>query len=86
MVEVALQYVTDITTKEMSFANTINTTIAPNPEFDFARQLAPVALLVGLPNVLVVHPSLGVSTVKELIRGAIINSPAVDPHKSSLTI
>jgi tripartite-type tricarboxylate transporter receptor subunit TctC len=48
-------------------ANAINQTVSPNLTFDFARDLAPVTLVAGVPNVLVAHPSLGVASVQELI-------------------
>jgi tripartite-type tricarboxylate transporter receptor subunit TctC len=48
-------------------ANAINQTVSPNLTFDFAKDLAPVTLVAGVPNVLVAHPSLGVSSVQELI-------------------
>jgi tripartite-type tricarboxylate transporter receptor subunit TctC len=48
-------------------ANTINTTLSSNLTFDFAKDFAPVALTVTLPNILVVHPSLGVDSVPALI-------------------
>jgi tripartite-type tricarboxylate transporter receptor subunit TctC len=35
--------------------------------FDFVKDFAPIAPLTGLPLILAVHPTLGVSTVKELI-------------------
>ncbi len=38
--------------------------------YDHAKELAPIALLARSPNILVVHPSLGVNTVKELIARA----------------
>ncbi len=47
-------------------ANVINGAIKPL-SFDFGKDLAPIALATQSPNILVVHPSLGVSTVKELI-------------------
>lgn len=47
--------------------NVINAVLGGNLQFDFARDFAPVALIYNAPLVLVVHPSLGVSTVKELI-------------------
>jgi tripartite-type tricarboxylate transporter receptor subunit TctC len=47
-------------------ANVINGAIKPLP-FDFAKDLAPIALATQSPNILVVHPSLGVGSVKELI-------------------
>lgn len=48
-------------------ANTINASLAKNLTFNFATDLAPIALVSSVPNILVVHPSLGVSTVPELI-------------------
>ena len=48
-------------------ANTINTTLAPQNRFDFARDFAPVTALVVLPNVLVVHPDTGVKNLSDLI-------------------
>jgi len=35
--------------------------------FDFAKDLAPIALVANAPQMLVAHPSLGVNTVQELI-------------------
>ncbi len=40
-------------------ANTINAAIS-TLSFDFGKDLAPIALVANVPNVLVVHPSLGV--------------------------
>jgi tripartite-type tricarboxylate transporter receptor subunit TctC len=48
-------------------ANTINATFSPNLSFDFAKDLAPVAQLGSIPNLLVVNPLLGVTSVRELI-------------------
>ncbi len=48
-------------------ANTINATLYTKLPFDFARDFAPVALATAAPNVLVVHPSVPVKTVKELV-------------------
>jgi tripartite-type tricarboxylate transporter receptor subunit TctC len=50
-----------------TIANPINAAMNPNLPFNFAKDLAPVALLTTTPNVLVVHPSIGVKSVKELI-------------------
>ena len=49
-------------------ANTINAAITPNLTFDFMRDFAPIALFTTLPNILVVHPSTGARSVKDLIR------------------
>ena len=48
-------------------ANTVNATLSPNLTFDFAKDLTPVARIAAVPNVLVVHPSLGVTSVAQLI-------------------
>jgi len=48
-------------------ANTINATLYLKLPFDFARDFAPVALTTAAPNVLVVHPSVPVKSVKELV-------------------
>jgi tripartite-type tricarboxylate transporter receptor subunit TctC len=45
----------------------INASLFKTLPFDPIRDLAPVTLAASTPNVLVVHPSLEVSTVKELI-------------------
>jgi tripartite-type tricarboxylate transporter receptor subunit TctC len=45
----------------------INASLFKTMPFDPIRDLAPVTLAASTPNVLVVHPSLKVSTVKELI-------------------
>ncbi len=48
-------------------SNVTNAAINPNPRFNFAKDLAPVTPLTILPLILAVHPSLGVSSVEELI-------------------
>ena len=48
-------------------SNVTNAAISSNLRFDFAKDFAPVTPLTGLPLILAVHPSLGVSNVKELI-------------------
>ena len=53
-----------------TIANTINASLSKNLPFDFGRDLAPVASLASLPNLLVVTPSLGVATVQELVAAA----------------
>ena len=45
----------------------INASLFATMPFDPVRDLAPVTLAASTPNVLVVHPSLKVQTVKELI-------------------
>ncbi len=50
-----------------SLSNVTNAVTSSNLHFDFAKDLVPVAPLTGLPLILAVHPSLGVSSVDELI-------------------
>jgi len=49
-----------------SVANTINASLQRDLPFDFARDLAPIAPLVSIPNLLVVHPSVPANNVAEL--------------------
>ena len=46
-------------------ANPINAAVYPKLKFDFAQSLVPIVRLTTTPSILVVHPSLGVKTVKE---------------------
>jgi len=48
-------------------ANLTNAVIQPNLGFDFVKDFAPIALATAAPVILVVHPSLGVGSVQELI-------------------
>jgi tripartite-type tricarboxylate transporter receptor subunit TctC len=50
-----------------TIANVINAVVNPNLSFDFRKDFAPVVRLTTTPNILVVHPSVGVKSVKELI-------------------
>jgi tripartite-type tricarboxylate transporter receptor subunit TctC len=50
-----------------TIAATINTTLKPDTSFNFEKDLAPIALIGSVPNILVVHPKLDVKDVKELI-------------------
>lgn len=52
-----------------TIANTINPSMG-KLSFDFAHDLAPVALLAEAPGLLVAHPSAGVQNVHELIAAA----------------
>jgi tripartite-type tricarboxylate transporter receptor subunit TctC len=47
-------------------AQTINP-VMNKLSFDFAKDLAPIALIANAPQMLVAHPSLGANTVQELI-------------------
>jgi tripartite-type tricarboxylate transporter receptor subunit TctC len=48
-------------------ANAINATLYPKLSFDFIRDITPVAGLIRVPNVMVVHPSVPAATASELI-------------------
>jgi tripartite-type tricarboxylate transporter receptor subunit TctC len=48
-------------------ANLTNAVITQGLAFDFVRDFAPIALIATAPVILVVHPSLEVSSVQELI-------------------
>jgi tripartite-type tricarboxylate transporter receptor subunit TctC len=48
-------------------SNVTNAAISSNLRFDFGKDFVPITPLTGLPLILAVHPSLGVSSVKELI-------------------
>src|SRR5882757_8225120 len=48
-------------------ANVINAVLQPDLAFDFSRDFAPIVCATSSPNILVVHPTTGVSNVKELI-------------------
>ena len=48
-------------------SHALNVSLYPKLPYDPIKDFAPVTLLAALPNVLVVHPSLNVKTVPELI-------------------
>jgi tripartite-type tricarboxylate transporter receptor subunit TctC len=48
-------------------ANAVNATFYDNLNFNFLRDIAPVAAITVVPNVLLVHPSVSAKTVPELI-------------------
>lgn len=48
-------------------SHAINVTLYPKLPYDADKDFAPVTMLATLPNMLIVHPSLGVSNVQELI-------------------
>ena len=45
----------------------INAHLYPNPGYDGIADFAPISLVAEVPNLLAVHPSLGIRTVPELI-------------------
>ena len=54
-------------------ANAINATLYDKLNFDFLRDTEPVAGLIRFPNVVVVHPSLPITSIPELIAFAKAN-------------
>jgi len=48
-------------------SNLTNAVADPNQRFDFVKEFAPITPLTGLPLILTVNPSLGVSSLKDLI-------------------
>ena len=50
-----------------NISHAINVTLYGKLSYDFAKDFAPVSLLASTPNILVVHPSVPVKTVKELV-------------------
>jgi tripartite-type tricarboxylate transporter receptor subunit TctC len=61
----------------IAHANAINATLYQNLPFNFIRDIAPVAGLVQMPNVLEVHPSVPAKTVSEFIAYAKANDGKV---------
>jgi tripartite-type tricarboxylate transporter receptor subunit TctC len=51
-----------------TIANVINTVAKGSSEVDLSKDLSAVSRIGSVPNILVVHPSLGVNTVNELIQ------------------
>ena len=51
-----------------TIANVINTVAKGSSEVDLSKDLSAVSMIGSVPNILVVHPSLGVNTVNELIQ------------------
>jgi tripartite-type tricarboxylate transporter receptor subunit TctC len=52
---------------KVATSHAINPGLYPKMPYDTVKDLAPVSHTVNLKNILVAHPSVGVSTVKELI-------------------
>jgi tripartite-type tricarboxylate transporter receptor subunit TctC len=61
----------------IAHANAINATLYQNLPFNFIRDIAPVAGLVQMPNVLEAHPSVPAKTVSEFIAYAKANEGKV---------
>jgi len=54
-------------------ANAINATLYDKLPFDFIKEMEPIAGIIRFPNVVVVHPSLPIKTIPELIAYAKAN-------------
>src|SRR5689334_10148562 len=54
-------------------ANAINATLYEKMSFDFIKEMEPIAGIIRFPNVVVVHPSLPIKTIPELIAYAKAN-------------
>ncbi len=52
---------------QATVAQTISETLYTNLAFSFGRDLAPVALIARVPNVMIVHPSVPANSVQEFI-------------------
>jgi tripartite-type tricarboxylate transporter receptor subunit TctC len=57
----------------VSSANAVNDTLYENLSFNFSRDIAPVASIMRVPNVMVVNPSVPAKTVPEFIAYAKAN-------------
>jgi tripartite-type tricarboxylate transporter receptor subunit TctC len=53
---------------QATVANTISAALAPNLPYDLIKDFVPVSLFATVPNLVVVHPSVGVKSITELIR------------------
>ena len=58
--------------------NAINATLYENLNFNFIRDIAPVASIIRSPNVMLVHPSVPAKTVPEFIAYAKANPGKID--------
>jgi tripartite-type tricarboxylate transporter receptor subunit TctC len=61
-----------------STANTVNATLYDKLEFDFIRDIAPVASISREPNIMVVNPSVPAKTIPEFIAYAKANPGKVN--------
>jgi tripartite-type tricarboxylate transporter receptor subunit TctC len=64
--------------------NAINATLYGKLNFNFIRDIAPVAGIVGVPNVMVVHPSVPATTVPEFIAYAKANPGKINMASSGV--
>src|SRR5262249_49283397 len=68
----------------VSTPNVINATLYDKLNFNFIRDFAPVAGLVRIPLVMVVHPSLPVTTVAEFIAYAKANPGKINMSSAGI--
>jgi len=61
-----------------NISHAINVTLYTRLNYDLAKDFAPVTLLASTPNILVVHPSVPVKTVKELVAFAKARPAQID--------
>jgi tripartite-type tricarboxylate transporter receptor subunit TctC len=66
----------------VNVSNAINATLYKKLNYDFIRDIAPVACIGGGPYVMVVHPSVPAKTVPEFIAYAKANAGAVNMASS----
>ena len=64
--------------------NAINTSLYTRLNFNFSRDIAPVAAIVSVPNVMVVHPSVPAATVPEFIAYAKANPGKINMASSGI--
>jgi tripartite-type tricarboxylate transporter receptor subunit TctC len=64
--------------------NAINTSLYTRLNFNFSRDIAPVAAIVSVPTVMVVHPSVPVTTVPEFIAYAKANPGKINMASSGV--
>src|SRR6185503_10663966 len=64
--------------------NAINATLYTKLNFNFIRDIAPVASIVRVPNVMVVHPSVPATTVPEFIAYAKANPGKINMASSGV--
>jgi tripartite-type tricarboxylate transporter receptor subunit TctC len=64
--------------------NAINTSLYTRLNFNFSRDIAPVAAIVSVPTIMVVHPSVPVTTVPEFIAYAKANPGKINMASSGV--
>jgi tripartite-type tricarboxylate transporter receptor subunit TctC len=64
---IATETVVNATADGYTLPNAVNATLYPHLKFNFLRDIASVAGVIRVPMVVLVHPSLSVTTIPELI-------------------